>query len=118
MGRSDVEIKSEEQMKNLAAFQTKALFHAISFPNVQRIVYSTCSINCLENECVIEDVMTKRGDGFEVVEKVSIGDDFTRGSDEYKFGKHGVYFHSEKDQTTGFFVCVIERSKESSESKK
>jgi len=109
MCRADVETKSEEQMRKLSGFQIKALVHALSFPKVKRIVYSTCSINCAENEAVIDSAMQQKGEDFKVVEKVPSGDDFTRGSDEYEFGKHGVYFHSEKDQTTGFFLCVIER---------
>lgn len=37
----------------LAAFQLKALLHAISFPAVRRISYSTCSVFRQENEAVV-----------------------------------------------------------------
>ncbi|XP_059485215.1 28S rRNA (cytosine-C(5))-methyltransferase [Neocloeon triangulifer] len=109
MDRADVEAKSEEQIRQLSSFQTKSLFHALSFPNVKRIVYSTCSIHSLENEAVIECVMKVNNDKFRVLEDLPMSEDFSRGSDEFEFGKHGVYFHSQKHQTTGFFFCAIER---------
>ncbi|KAJ8442822.1 hypothetical protein Cgig2_016288 [Carnegiea gigantea] len=45
------------RLTRLAAFQKKALEHALSFPSVQRIVYSTCSIHQIENEDVIKSVL-------------------------------------------------------------
>ncbi|KAL3361062.1 hypothetical protein AABB24_014129 [Solanum stoloniferum] len=45
------------RLEKLAAFQRKALEHALSFPAVERIVYSTCSINQVENEDVIKSVL-------------------------------------------------------------
>ncbi|XP_009617032.1 25S rRNA (cytosine-C(5))-methyltransferase NSUN5 [Nicotiana tomentosiformis] len=45
------------RLEKLAAFQKKALEHALSFPAVERIVYSTCSINQVENEDVINSVL-------------------------------------------------------------
>ncbi|XP_027354300.1 probable 28S rRNA (cytosine-C(5))-methyltransferase isoform X1 [Abrus precatorius] len=46
-----------ERLNKLAAFQRKALQHALLFPAVERIVYSTCSINQIENEDVIKSVL-------------------------------------------------------------
>ncbi|XP_059274846.1 25S rRNA (cytosine-C(5))-methyltransferase NSUN5 [Lycium ferocissimum] len=45
------------RLEKLAAFQKKALEHALSFPAVERIVYSTCSINQVENEDVVKSVL-------------------------------------------------------------
>lgn len=45
------------RLTRLAAFQKKALEYAFSFPAVERIVYSTCSIHQLENEDVIRSVL-------------------------------------------------------------
>ena len=45
--------KEHERLKTLSNFQLVALKHAMSFPHVQRIVYSTCSVNDEENECVV-----------------------------------------------------------------
>ncbi|KAI8555611.1 hypothetical protein RHMOL_Rhmol05G0185900 [Rhododendron molle] len=41
----------------LQAFQKKALAHALSFPAVERLVYSTCSVHQIENEDVIKSVL-------------------------------------------------------------
>lgn len=46
-----------ERLNKLAAFQKKALAHALSFPEVERIVYSTCSVNQIENEDVVKSVL-------------------------------------------------------------
>ncbi|GAB2222998.1 hypothetical protein Drorol1_Dr00017131 [Drosera rotundifolia] len=45
------------RLTKLASFQESALKHALSFPSVERIVYSTCSIHQIENEDVIKSVM-------------------------------------------------------------
>ncbi|XP_038898177.1 28S rRNA (cytosine-C(5))-methyltransferase-like isoform X1 [Benincasa hispida] len=46
-----------ERLNKLAAFQRKALAHAFSFPAVERIVYSTCSIHQVENEDVVQSLL-------------------------------------------------------------
>ncbi|OIV97697.1 hypothetical protein TanjilG_12454 [Lupinus angustifolius] len=46
-----------ERLNKLSAFQRKALEHALLFPAVERIVYSTCSIHQIENEDVIQSVL-------------------------------------------------------------
>ncbi|KAL8166508.1 hypothetical protein V2J09_008007 [Rumex salicifolius] len=45
------------RLTKLAAFQRKALEHALSFPSVEKIVYSTCSIHQIENEDVVKSVL-------------------------------------------------------------
>ncbi|CAA0838040.1 S-adenosyl-L-methionine-dependent methyltransferases superfamily protein [Striga hermonthica] len=47
----------ETRLQKLAGFQKKVLEHALSFPGVERIVYSTCSIHQTENEDVVKSVM-------------------------------------------------------------
>ncbi|XP_073055300.1 25S rRNA (cytosine-C(5))-methyltransferase NSUN5 isoform X2 [Primulina eburnea] len=53
-GQSDDEIK---RLRKLAGFQKRVLEHALSFPAVERIVYSTCSIHQIENEDIINSVL-------------------------------------------------------------
>ena len=35
----------KKRLRMLAAFQLRALLHALSFPSVKRVVYSTCSVH-------------------------------------------------------------------------
>lgn len=45
--------KDEGRLTSLAAFQLRCLNHALSFPGLKRLVYSTCSIHSQENEEVV-----------------------------------------------------------------
>ena len=45
--------QAKQRLESLQNFQLKALLHALSFPNVRRVVYSTCSVNVEENEGVV-----------------------------------------------------------------
>ncbi|KAJ9702050.1 hypothetical protein PVL29_003999 [Vitis rotundifolia] len=51
------DVAGTERLNKLAAFQKKALEHALSFPAVEKVVYSTCSIHQIENEDVIKSVL-------------------------------------------------------------
>ncbi|KAI0768128.1 S-adenosyl-L-methionine-dependent methyltransferase [Trametes elegans] len=46
-----------ERLNKLAAFQLKMIRHAMTFPTVQRIVYSTCSVHATENEHVVRQAI-------------------------------------------------------------
>lgn len=52
----DPDEKDPARLKRLAGLQIKMLSHALqSFPNVKRIVYSTCSLYEEENEQVCKE---------------------------------------------------------------
>ncbi|EEB87810.1 hypothetical protein MPER_14687, partial [Moniliophthora perniciosa FA553] len=50
-GESDKELES--RLQKLAGFQLLMIKHAMKFPNIKRIAYSTCSIHATENERVV-----------------------------------------------------------------
>ncbi|KAJ2159180.1 hypothetical protein GGF46_003227 [Coemansia sp. RSA 552] len=45
------------RLQALADFQTAAVLHAMRFPSVQRVVYSTCSVHEEEDEAVVAHVL-------------------------------------------------------------
>ncbi|TFK27172.1 S-adenosyl-L-methionine-dependent methyltransferase [Coprinopsis marcescibilis] len=60
-----IETDEEEDVTNdrlakLAAFQLKMIQHAMKFPKVQKIVYSTCSIHATENEHVVRSALDSK----------------------------------------------------------
>ncbi|KAL4221627.1 putative 28S rRNA (cytosine-C(5))-methyltransferase [Mactra antiquata] len=107
------EVKSctDKRLEQLSKFQISIVKHALSFPNVRRVVYSTCSIHEQENELVVEEVYSKFSDKFDVVE-VMPGWKF-RGRDSYKNGRKCLRMSYEESQTNGFFVACFERIKQS-----
>lgn len=55
---------SKERLRALAAFQQRALCHALTFPSLQRLVYSTCSVCQEENEDVVRDALQQSSGTF------------------------------------------------------
>ncbi|NXE67046.1 NSUN5 methyltransferase, partial [Calcarius ornatus] len=55
---------SAERLQALAGFQRRILSHALSFPALQRLVYSTCSLHQEENEDVVQAVLQEWGSAF------------------------------------------------------
>lgn len=47
------EAGTSKRLEGLSAFQLKLLLHAMNFPAVNRIIYSTCSVHTIENEGVV-----------------------------------------------------------------
>lgn len=55
---------SQERLCALAGFQQRALCHALSFPSLRRLVYSTCSLCQEENEDVVRDALQQNSGSF------------------------------------------------------
>ncbi|KAJ2670128.1 hypothetical protein GGH99_006284 [Coemansia sp. RSA 1285] len=56
-GRNAAGGGQEARLKSLADFQVSIILHAMRFPNVKRISYSTCSIHAEENETVVARIL-------------------------------------------------------------
>ncbi|KAL4066705.1 S-adenosyl-L-methionine-dependent methyltransferase [Scleroderma citrinum] len=47
----------QSRLNKLASFQLMMIRHAMKFPTVQKIVYSTCSVHAIENERVVSQAL-------------------------------------------------------------
>ncbi|CAL1289249.1 unnamed protein product [Larinioides sclopetarius] len=99
--------KNTSRLQKLAGFQILLLKHALTFPSVKRVVYSTCSISEEENEYVVHEVLNSFCHLFKLV--CVMPDWPIRGSENYKFGKLCLRAHPEESLTNGFFVAMFER---------
>ena len=104
---------TDARIQSLAAFQTSALAHALRFPRVQRVSYSTCSVHAAENERVVAAVLydTEQGKEFELVR--ALPEWHRRGVEgcglKKKDAKKVVRTDPIEDGTDGFFVAVLQR---------
>eukprot|EP00965_Chrysotila_dentata_P122540 4050266-Pleurochrysis_carterae.AAC.1 len=51
-------ITDPDALHELADLQQRLILHAMRFPSLEALVYSTCSVNDMENECVVEAVLS------------------------------------------------------------
>ncbi|XP_064610837.1 28S rRNA (cytosine-C(5))-methyltransferase-like isoform X2 [Liolophura sinensis] len=99
---------SQERLTSLSHFQISILKHALSFPGIQRVVYSTCSIHQEENEMVVDEVMSQFKGKFFLKE---VYPDWTnRGVKGNPCWKECIRMSPDLDLTNGFFVACFERS--------
>ncbi|KAK7790244.1 hypothetical protein R5R35_001046 [Gryllus longicercus] len=97
------------RLQSLSTFQERLLVQAMTaFPDVERIVYSTCSLFEEENEQVVAKALS-RVQSFQVVPPQLKKPWDRRGSPEYPFGSNCLVADQDKDNTDGFFVAVLER---------
>lgn len=122
LGESSKE-KDNERIESLSNFQLLALKHAMSFPKVDRIVYSTCSVHQRENEDVVAAAMQEANEEIEdesnvwtLVAPVGLkdwkrrgikNDDLTEDQSNCLIRVNGL----DGDETNGFFVSYFERKK-------
>jgi 25S rRNA (cytosine2278-C5)-methyltransferase len=103
-----------ERLKHLSAFQKRCLKHALSFPNVRRVTYSTCSVYREENEDVVIEVLKEFGSDFKLIpcipkwERRGLMD--CEGLTKEQ-SKCLLRVDPEKDLIGGFFVACFQRKK-------
>ncbi|XP_010584247.1 PREDICTED: probable 28S rRNA (cytosine-C(5))-methyltransferase isoform X3 [Haliaeetus leucocephalus] len=98
---------SAERLQALAGFQRKVLSHALSFPALQRLVYSTCSLHREENEDVVHAVLQEWGSAFRLVNAFPSWP--CRGLAAFSGAESCLRASPADTLTHGFFVAVLER---------
>ena len=56
LATADIE---KDRLTKLSNFQVSALSHALRFPSLKQLVYSTCSVHKEENEFVVAEILEK-----------------------------------------------------------
>ncbi|XP_053223139.1 28S rRNA (cytosine-C(5))-methyltransferase [Podarcis raffonei] len=96
-----------ERLQALSRFQRKMLAHALKFPALQCLVYSTCSVHQEENEDVVLDVLKQWEKEFRLVEVLPSWSQ--RGLATCAKAKCFLRASPKETLTNGFFVAVLER---------
>lgn len=97
----------KERLAKLSSFQKMIVRHAMKFPNLTRLVYSTCSIHEEENEMVVQELLEKEP-AFELVES-PLPSWHRRGLDKYPFAANVIRADPVEDGMHGFFVALFTR---------
>uniref|UniRef100_A0A8C3C3T2 28S rRNA (cytosine-C(5))-methyltransferase n=1 Tax=Cairina moschata TaxID=8855 RepID=A0A8C3C3T2_CAIMO len=101
---------SAERLQALAGFQRRVLSHALSFPAVQRLAYSTCSVHREENEDVVQAVLQEQGSTFRLVNVFPSWP--CRGLATFPGAECCLRASPAATLTQGFFVAVLERCRD------
>ena len=97
-----------QRVARLAKFQQRCLAHALRFPALQRLVYSTCSVHAAENEEVVAAVLEEASQaGLELVDPFPGW--HRRGLPLVTGHELLVRTDPDADGTDGFFVAMFER---------
>ena len=96
--------KDHDRLSKLANLQVMILKHALKFPSLKRVAYSTCSIFEEENEAVVEEVLKQHGDQFKLINVLPTWERRT-------MNNKCLRVDPDKDLTSGFFVAVFKKKK-------
>lgn len=84
----------------------------LTFPNVKRVVYTTCSIHPEEGEKVVDHALEEIGKSYTLLDaKQMLWNEWDCMSHpDYKCGKKCIRIRPEFDQCQGWFIAVFERN--------
>jgi putative methyltransferase len=103
------------RLKKLQCVQSMLLTRALlDFPNVTKVIYSTCSMYVEENESVISIALNRAGNMFKLVNlrKKLKNEWHNFGSEEHFIhGNKCLYALPEKDFCRGFFMAMFKRNR-------
>ncbi|KAJ7650677.1 S-adenosyl-L-methionine-dependent methyltransferase [Roridomyces roridus] len=106
----------DDRLAKLASFQLMMIKHAMKFPKVSRIVYSTCSIHATENEGVVSAALSSdeaKAGSFGLAPRESVLPKWERrGMPEHiaEGASSLIRCSPGEDATNGFFVsCFVRR---------
>nr|XP_004666246.1 28S rRNA (cytosine-C(5))-methyltransferase isoform X2 [Jaculus jaculus] len=99
---------SKARLSALAGFQQRALCHALSFPSLKRLVYSTCSLCQEENEDVVCEALQQSSGAFRLAPVLPFWPH--RGLHTFPGAEHCLRASPETTLTGGFFIAVFERA--------
>lgn len=95
----------KDRLHKLSNFQKMIIRHAMKFPNLKRLVYSTCSVHEEENEMVVEEVL-KNEPAFRLADN-PLPTWPRRGLPKYEFAQHVIRADPYEDGMHGFFVVLF-----------
>lgn len=100
----------QTRLKKLANVHAQLLNHALkSYPNLERLVYSTCSANHEENEAVVDEALSINGK-FKLLDCTKMVKGWTnKGAPGYDSSEMCLNAIPSVDCTNGFFISVFVR---------
>ena len=114
--RQETDFADATRLQDLSAFQCRMFQHALKFPSVRRVVYSTCSENAIENEQVLMEVLKSNADWQYYARSCQTLKDWpTRGlitecDNETEIADSCIRsYHKSTEGTIGFFAACLVR---------
>ncbi|XP_066508753.1 putative methyltransferase NSUN7 [Hoplias malabaricus] len=102
-------IISDTKLDLLVTKQMEDLSHALTFPKVHSVVYSTCSVYPEENELLVKRALEN------AIVRPKLRPFRIASTGWHEEGEEKFFKLEESDSTDGCFICVLKRDQEQSE---